>query len=239
MRRSFVEALERPGASGRILVRGDSAYGSGPVVSACRAAGANFSLTLQSNPKLHAAIDAITPTTWTPVRYPGALYDEQAQQWISDAEVAETTYTAFESTTHKITARLVVRRVRETQPRPTRPGGTLPALAASRVPDRHRPTHRGRRPDPPRSRHRRTALRRPHRRTPGPPTLGPVRRQRRLADPRRYDPQPHPCRPLPHRPWYAKARAATVRRHLINTPARLAHRARRVTLHLMRVTGSR
>ena len=33
-------------------------------------------------------------------------------------------------------------------------------------------------------------------------------------------------------PRYATARAATVRRHLINIPARIAHRARRITLHL-------
>jgi hypothetical protein len=32
-------------------------------------------------------------------------------------------------------------------------------------------------------------------------------------------------------PWHAKARAATLRRHLINIPARIAHRARRVILH--------
>jgi DDE family transposase len=106
------------GASGRILVRGDSAFGSGPVVSACRKAGVNFSLTLQSNPKLQAAIDGIDEHAWTPVRYPGAVWDEQTQQWISDAEVAETTYTAFESGNHKVTARLVVRRVRERNPAP-------------------------------------------------------------------------------------------------------------------------
>jgi hypothetical protein len=61
------------GATGPILVRGDSAFGSGPVVSACRKAGVNFSLTLQSNPKLRAAIDAIQEHAWTPVRYPGAV----------------------------------------------------------------------------------------------------------------------------------------------------------------------
>ena len=52
------------------------------------------------------------------MRYPGAVYDEQAHQWISGAQVAETSYTAFESTTYKVTARLVVRRVRELNPAP-------------------------------------------------------------------------------------------------------------------------
>jgi hypothetical protein len=105
-------------ATGRILVRADSAFGSGPVASACRKAGANFSLTLQSNPKLQAAIDGIDEQAWTPVRYPGAVFDEQTGRWISNAEVAETTYAAFETTTHKVTARLVVRRVRELNPAP-------------------------------------------------------------------------------------------------------------------------
>ena len=66
------------------------------MVSACRTAGANFSLTLQCNPKLQAAIDTIDEQAWTPVRYPGAVFDADTGRWISDAEVAETTYTAFE-----------------------------------------------------------------------------------------------------------------------------------------------
>jgi hypothetical protein len=33
-------------------------------------------------------------------------------------------------------------------------------------------------------------------------------------------------------PRYATARAATLRRQLINVPARIAHRARRILLHL-------
>ena len=88
------------------------------MVSACRKAGVNYSVTLQSNSKLRAAIDAIDETAWTAVRYPGGVYDEQAGCWISDAQVAETVYTAFETSSHKITARLVVRRVKERNPAP-------------------------------------------------------------------------------------------------------------------------
>jgi DDE family transposase len=101
------------GATGRVLVRADSAFGSGAVVSACRKADVNYSVTLQTNPKLRAAIDAIDETAWTSVRYPGAVQDPDTGGWISDAQVAETTYTAFESSSHKVTARLVVRRVME------------------------------------------------------------------------------------------------------------------------------
>ena len=37
------------GVTGQILVRGDSAYGNGVVVSACRRAGARFSLVVTKN----------------------------------------------------------------------------------------------------------------------------------------------------------------------------------------------
>jgi hypothetical protein len=44
---------------------------------------------------------------------PGAVPDPDTGGWISDAEVAETTYTAFSSTAHPVTARLIVRRVKD------------------------------------------------------------------------------------------------------------------------------
>ncbi len=47
------------------------------------------------------------------MRYPGAVLDPDTGQLISDAEVAETVFTAFASTKHPVTARLVVRRVRD------------------------------------------------------------------------------------------------------------------------------
>jgi hypothetical protein len=46
------------------------------------------------------------------VHYPGAAVDPDTGQLISDAEVAEVTVTAFASTHHPVTARLVVHRVR-------------------------------------------------------------------------------------------------------------------------------
>jgi hypothetical protein len=96
-----------------ILVRGDSAYGNAAVVRACRRAGARFSLVLTKNPAVTAAIASIDETAWTPVQYPGAVLDPDTGDLISDAEVAETDYTAFKGTTQEITARLVVRRVRD------------------------------------------------------------------------------------------------------------------------------
>src|SRR4051812_36590859 len=61
------------GASGQILVRGDSAYGTRAVISAPRRAGAQFSLVLTKNTAVQNAIDAIPEEGWTPVRYPGAV----------------------------------------------------------------------------------------------------------------------------------------------------------------------
>jgi hypothetical protein len=101
------------GATGTILVRGDSAYGSRAVVRACRRTGAHFSLVLTKNTAVQKAIDAIDEDAWTPVRYPGAVQDPDTAAWISDAEVAEIPYTAFASTKDATTARLIVRRVKD------------------------------------------------------------------------------------------------------------------------------
>ena len=101
------------GVSGTLLVRGDAAYGTRAVVGACRRAGVQFSLVLTKNAAVQKAIDAIEDGAWTPVAYPGAVRDPDTGAWISDAEVAETSYTAFASTTDAVTARLIVRRVKD------------------------------------------------------------------------------------------------------------------------------
>jgi len=76
-------------------------------------AGAQFSLALTRNAAVERAIAAIDEQAWTPVRYPGAVLDPDSGEWVSDAEVAEIGYTAFASTKDRITARLVVRRVKD------------------------------------------------------------------------------------------------------------------------------
>jgi hypothetical protein len=101
------------GVTGEILVRGDCAYGSAAVMGACRRAGARFSLVLTRNTAVQRAIDAIAEDAWTPVRYPGAVRDPDTGTWISDAQVAETTYTVAASTKDALTARLIVRRVKD------------------------------------------------------------------------------------------------------------------------------
>jgi hypothetical protein len=101
------------GATGNILVRGDSAYGNRAVVRACLRGEAEFSLVMVKHKAIQRAIDSIEESAWTPVRYPNAVQDADTGAWISDAEVAEVSYTAFASTKDRITARLVVRRVRD------------------------------------------------------------------------------------------------------------------------------
>ena len=68
---------------------------------------------MTKNTTVRAAIAAIEDSTWTPVRYPGAVRDPDTGDWISDAEVAEIPYTAFASTDTPVTARLIVRRVKD------------------------------------------------------------------------------------------------------------------------------
>lgn len=106
------------GAAGRILVRGDSPFGSGPVVSAPQGRGDLFPDPAVQPQAAGRHRHPITEAEWTPVRYLGAVFDQATGRWISNAEVAETIYTAFESTIDSVTARLIVRRVRELNPAP-------------------------------------------------------------------------------------------------------------------------
>jgi hypothetical protein len=97
------------GACGMVLVRADSAYYAGAVVSAARHAGAFFSITAQNTTSIQAAIAGIADQAWQAVRYPGAVEDPDTGELISAAEVADITYTAFAGSRHAYTGRLVVR----------------------------------------------------------------------------------------------------------------------------------
>ena len=109
-----VGAARATGCAGTLVVRADSAFYSAAFAAAVRRAGAFFSVTVQMNPHARAAIAAIADDAWTPIRYPRALWDDQLGCWVSDAQVAEVPYTAFiRKTGQAITARLIVRRVRD------------------------------------------------------------------------------------------------------------------------------
>jgi hypothetical protein len=218
------------GACGQVLVRADSAFCSAAVLGACRRAAANFSVTIRLDRAVRAAIAAIPETAWTAIRYPQAVWDEDGQCWISDAELAEVAYTIGAHTRRALTCRLVVRRVRaaassgETELFPVwRYHAFLTDTALSTV-DADR-THRAH-----------------------------AVIEQTFADlidgPLAHLPSGRfaanaawlTCAGITHNllraaatlasGHHAKARGATIRRHLINIPARVARRARRLILHL-------
>lgn len=75
MVREAIGIARAAGATGAILVRDDSAYGNSAVVNACLQAGVRFSLMLAENSAVNRAIATIADDAWTPVHYPGAVYD--------------------------------------------------------------------------------------------------------------------------------------------------------------------
>jgi hypothetical protein len=89
--------------------------------------GAHFSVTVPANSSVRAAIAGIPEDAWTAIRYPQAVWDDQLECRVSDAEVAETRYTAFTSKkkSHQVTARLIVRRVRARNEKAARGQGEL------------------------------------------------------------------------------------------------------------------
>jgi hypothetical protein len=119
--RLIVDAIKTTrvcGVTGSLVLRGDSAYYTREVIAAARRHDVRFSVTAGKNKAVTAAIAAIPDDAWTAIQYPRAVFDEQLQQWISDAEVAEVPFTAFASKVkkHRVTARLIVRRVRDQNP---------------------------------------------------------------------------------------------------------------------------
>jgi len=105
------------GVSCRVIVRADSAYFNHAFISTARRAGAWFSVTARMNPKVKAAITSIEATEWRTIKYPKAVWDDQLEQWVSEAEVAEIDFVAFTSRKKKdhIGCRLVIRRVKRHQ----------------------------------------------------------------------------------------------------------------------------
>ena len=89
MVRDAIWTARAAGATGEIMVRGDSAYGTSVVANACLSAGARFSLGLGKNSMVTRAIATIPEHAWTRVQYPGAVVDPDTGELISDAEVAE------------------------------------------------------------------------------------------------------------------------------------------------------
>jgi len=106
------------GATGVRVLRADSAFYNYDVIAAAGRQRASFSITARQDSAVRKAIATIDASAWTTIRYPNAIFDEDQQRWISDAEVAEIPYTAFTSRRRNqhVAGRLIVRRVRDLNP---------------------------------------------------------------------------------------------------------------------------
>ena len=178
--RETVGRVRYGGASGQLTMRADSGFYTHSVVSVCRQLDVRFSITVRQHKSLHNLIEAIPETDWTPIPY-----------WMDGAaDVAETTYTPFQSEPDAAPVRLIVRRVQPTLGSQLalfvtysyhgcitdREGETLELEADHR---RHAEIEK---------RHSRPEVRRGVESSP----LGPLRRQRRLAG--RTEPAPYSIR---------------------------------------------
>lgn len=102
-----------------VLLRADAAFYSAALVAAAVKAGAKVSITVRMDPAIKRAIAAIGEDAWTTIRYTDAIYDQATGTWVSRAEVAEIDYTAFTSRkkSEQVTGRLVVRRIPDLNPK--------------------------------------------------------------------------------------------------------------------------
>jgi Transposase DDE domain group 1 len=229
----------RAGATGLVIVRADSAFYSYDIVAAARRAGARFSLTARLTPAVMRAITSIEEQDWVAIRYPNAIYDQEERRWVSDAEVAEVPFTAFTGRrrAEHITARLLVRRVRRLNPAAGPRGGQHELFAVYR--------YHAIFTDNPQSMVDAEATHRDH-----------AIVEQVIADLKdsalAHLPSGHfnanaawlVCAAIAHNltraagalasRFHARARTGTIRTQLINTPARLAHSAHRLVLHLPR-----
>jgi hypothetical protein len=231
---STLAVARRCGAAGLVVVRADSAFYTADVVAAVGRAGAKFSITARLNASVRGRIASIAEDAWTPIHYPNAVWDDQAGGWISDAEVAETSYTAFTSrgAARQVTARLIVRRVKLLPPA----GADQPALVEGY---RHHAVFT----DSPLTMLQAETCHRGH-----------AIVEHVIAD-LKAGPLAHlpsgrfaanaawlACAAMAHNliraagslasAFHASARPATLRDQLINLPARIASSGRRITLHL-------
>ena len=111
--RETVSRVRRAGASGQLTARADSGFYGHIVVSACREMDVRFSITVRQHASLRDLIEAIPEEDWTPIPY-----------WMDGAaDVAETTYTPFQTKPDAAPVRLIVRRVKPT------PGSQLALFA--------------------------------------------------------------------------------------------------------------
>ena len=111
--RETVGRVRYAGASGQLTVRADSGFYAHALVAVCRNMDVRFSITIRQHQSLRNIIEAIPEEDWTAIPY-----------WLDGAaDVAETSYTPFQSEPNAAPVRLIVRRVKPT------PGSQLALFA--------------------------------------------------------------------------------------------------------------
>ena len=111
--RETVGRVRHAGATGQLTMRADSGFYAHAIVAVCRKLDVRFSITVRQHQSLRKLTWAIPEADWTPIPY-----------WMDGAaDVAETTYTPFQSEPGAAPVRLIVRRVKPT------PGSQLALFA--------------------------------------------------------------------------------------------------------------
>jgi hypothetical protein len=114
MLREAIGLARRAGATGMIVVRADSAFFTGKIITALRKLGVSFSIVAQKNAAVMTTIEGIGEDDWSEVAYRHPIPDPETGEWITHAQIAETVHTAFTNPTTNpgelTTARLIVRR---------------------------------------------------------------------------------------------------------------------------------
>ena len=111
--RETVGRVRYGGARGQLTVRTDSGFYTHSVVAVCHKVDVRFFMTIRQRQSLHNLIEAIPEDAWTPIPY-----------WMDGAaDVAETTYTPFQSEPDAAPVRLISRQVKPT------PGSQLALFA--------------------------------------------------------------------------------------------------------------
>ena len=111
--RETVGRVRCGGAKGQLTMRADSGFYTHAVVAVCRKTKVRFSITIRQRASLRDLIEAIPEEDWTPIPY-----------WMDGAaDVAEMTYTPFQTESDAAPVRLIVRRVKPT------PGSQLALFA--------------------------------------------------------------------------------------------------------------
>ena len=107
-----------PHGKALVVLRADSAFYNHDVIATARRAQVRFSITARMNPAVNKAISSINEQAWTPIQYPNAVWDDDEQRLICDAEIAEVPFTALTSRRkgEQLTGRLLVRRVKRLNP---------------------------------------------------------------------------------------------------------------------------